>query len=127
MSPRTRAASKTEFCDPKPKLEDRALLHPPQAEELADLFKVLGNGTRLRLLHALVRSGEHCVMELADAVGMKPQAVSNQLRRLVDRGVLGSRRNGINIYYRLVDPCIRELIDRGLCLSEDSKTRRKGS
>ena len=82
------------------------------------LFKVFSNDTRLRLLHALVREEELCVGDLAEAVGMKPQAVSNQLQRLVDRGIVGSRRNGINMNYRIIDPCVAVLLERGLCLIE---------
>jgi len=82
------------------------------------LFKVFANDTRLRLLHALVREGELCVTELAEAVGMKPQAVSNQLQRLVDRGILSVRREGINMCYRIEDPCVPVLLERGICLIE---------
>jgi DNA-binding transcriptional ArsR family regulator len=88
------------------------------------VFKVLANDTRLRLLHALVRAGELSVGDLAAAVAMKPQAVSNQLQRLADRGILGSRRDGNSIIYRIVDPCVITLLDQGLCLTEDSLTRR---
>jgi DNA-binding transcriptional ArsR family regulator len=112
-------------CLPKPSLEERPLLSPEQALELVTLFKVLANDTRLRLLHAIVRQGEMGVMELAGALAMKPQAVSNQLQRLLDRGILGSRRAGINIYYRISDPCVISLLDHGLCLSEDAKARMK--
>lgn len=108
---------------PKPLLRDRALLSSEQAIALTTVFKVLANDTRLRLLHALVREGEIGVMELADLLAMKPQAISNQLTRLADRGILGYRRNGTNIYYRIVDPCVIELLDHGLCLSEDAKAR----
>jgi DNA-binding transcriptional ArsR family regulator len=111
-------------CPPKPKLGERPLLTTEQSAGLMDLFKVLANDTRLRLLHALARSGELCVSDLADAVGMKPQAVSNQLQRLVDRGILGSRRDGRSIRYRIVDPCATSLLDLGLCLAENSDTRR---
>src|SRR6476469_10834713 len=90
-------------CCAKPALEDRPLLSPIQAGGLAAVFKVLANDTRPRLLHALVRADELCVTDLAAAVGMKPQAVSNQLQRLSDLGTLGSRRDGNNVYYRLVD------------------------
>ncbi len=110
-------------CLPKPSLEERPLLSSEQALELVALFKVLANDTRLRLLHALVRQGEMGVMELAEALSMKPQAVSNQLQLLVARGILGSKRKGINIYYRIVDPCVISLLDHGLCLSEDAKAR----
>jgi DNA-binding transcriptional ArsR family regulator len=97
-------------------LERRPLMTAEQAAELMRLFKVFANDTRLRLLQALVRENELCVTDLADAVGMRPQAVSNQLQRLVDRGMLASRRDGSNIYYRVVDPCVAVLLERGLCL-----------
>ena len=96
----------------------QALLSPEQATELMRLFKVFANDTRLRLLHALVRGGELCVTDLADALGMKPQAVSNQLQRLVDRGILACRRNGSNVYYQVADPCVPVLLERGVCLIE---------
>jgi DNA-binding transcriptional ArsR family regulator len=79
------------------------------------------------MLHALVRSGELCVSDLADAVAMKPQAVSNQLQRLTDRGILGSRCHGTNIFYRIVDLCVTSLLDLGLCLNEDADSRREVS
>jgi hypothetical protein len=60
---------------------------------------------------------------LAQAVAMKPQAVSNQLQRLVDRGILGARRHGNHIYYTVIDPCVSTLLDHGLCLTEDAKER----
>jgi DNA-binding transcriptional ArsR family regulator len=84
----------------------------------------MANDTRLRLLHALVREGELGVNALAQAVGMKPQAVSNQLQRLTDRGILDSRRNGNGVLYRIVDPCVVDLLDRGWCLLADSDRRR---
>lgn len=96
---------------------------PVQAEALAELFAILAGATRLRLLHALIRSGELCTSELADAVGMKAQAVSNQLRSLVHQGILGDRRDGAYVYYRIVDPCVSDLLDLGLCLHEDSQRR----
>jgi ArsR family transcriptional regulator, lead/cadmium/zinc/bismuth-responsive transcriptional repressor len=96
---------------------------PQQATELMSVFKVLANDTRLRLLHALTQAGELSVGELAATVAMKPQAVSNQLQRLVDWGILGSRREGNNIIYRIVDPCVISLPDHGLCLTEDAYAR----
>ncbi len=122
MNPRKPEAS-LNVCLSKPLLKDRALLSSEQAIALTSVFKVLANDTRLRLLHALVREGEMGVMELADQLAMKPQAISNQLTRLADRGILGYRRNGNNIYYRVVDPCVIELLDHGLCLCEDAKAR----
>jgi len=71
----------------------------------------------------VARAGDLCVTDLAAELGMKPQAVSNQLQRLVDRGILGSMRNGLNVHYRIVDPCVTALLDRGLRLMEDAKRR----
>jgi DNA-binding transcriptional ArsR family regulator len=108
-------------CDPaKPTLVERPLLSPDQAAELMGLFKILASDNRLRLLHALVRAGELCVSDLAATVAMTPQAVSNQLQRLIDRRIVAARRQGSNIYYRLVDPCVPGLLDLGLCLAEDA-------
>jgi len=94
-----------------------------QAVELEGVFRVVANATRLRTLHALARAGELCVTDLAIAVSMTPQAVSNQLQRMVDRGILGFRRNGNNVHYRIVDSCITRILDLGLCLTEDAKRR----
>lgn len=104
---------------------DRPLLSPIQAGGLAAVFKVLANDTRLRLLHALVRSEELCVTDLAACVGMKPQAISNQLQRLSDLGIVVSRRKGTSINYRLVDLCVRSLLDQGLCLMEEVSDRKR--
>ena len=106
-------------CSATSSLKERPLLTPIQAGGLAAVFKVLANDTRLRLLHALVRADELCVTDLAGSVGMKPQAVSNQLQRLSDLGIIASRRNGNSIYYRVVDLCVRSLMDQGVCLMEE--------
>ena len=101
-------------------------MSPMQAGGLAAVFKVLANDTRLRILHALVRADELCVTELADKVGMKPQAVSNQLQRLCSLGIIQSRRAGVNVHYRVVDLCVRSLLDQGLCLTEETTRRNRG-
>jgi DNA-binding transcriptional ArsR family regulator len=116
-------SSPTHCCSPKPSLKERLLLTPIQAGGLAAVFKVLANDTRLRLLHALVRADELCVTDLAAALAMKPQAISNQLQRLSDLSILASRRNGNSIFYRVVDPCVMTLLDQGLCLVEDANDR----
>src|SRR3954465_396064 len=90
-------------CGIPPPLADRPLLSPIQAGGLAAVFKVLANDTRLRLLHALARGGEVGVSALAETVGMKAQAVSNQLQRLLDLGVVACRRDGNSVCYRVID------------------------
>lgn len=113
-------------CNPaNPELSERPLIGPPEAGRLARVFKILANDTRLRLVHALAREGELRVTDLADTVGASPQAVSNQLGRLVDLGILGSRRSGANVFYRVVDPRVTSLLDLGLCLTESPATARE--
>jgi DNA-binding transcriptional ArsR family regulator len=107
-------------CGKKTPIKKRSLLSERQTGGLETLFKVFANKTRLRLLHSLVRDEKLCVTELSKTIGMKPQAVSNQLQRLVDRGILATERNGNNVYYRIIDPCVPQLLDLGMCLLEDS-------
>ena len=122
MKRRTRSDIR-KACLPKPKLKDRELLSNEQAMELETTFKILANSSRLRLLHALARSRELSVLDLAAQVEMKPQAVSNQLQRMNGQSILASRREGNQIFYRIADPCVVKLLDRGLCLTEDSRSQ----
>lgn len=75
----------------RPALKNRPLLSFVQGVKVAALFKLLGNDTRVRLLHHIVRCGEATVTDMAAKLGMKPQAVSNQLVRLSD-GPSGGKR-----------------------------------
>lgn len=103
-----------------PALADRPLIGAADATRLSRVFKVLANDTRLRLIHALTKEGELCLTDLAATVGMRPQAVSNQVQRLADRGILASRREGSNVFYRVADPCVASLLDLGFCVTETS-------
>jgi DNA-binding transcriptional ArsR family regulator len=107
----------------RPALESRPLLSFVDAVKVMALFKVLSNDTRIRLLHHLVRSKEATVTDIAKTLGMKPQAVSNQLQRLSDTGMVASRREGNNIFYRVKNGCVAPLLDLALCLMEDDGCR----
>lgn len=106
-------------------LLDRIDLSALQIVKLKRLFKMIANETRLLILHALIRTEELCVNDIARALNMKPQAISNQLQRMADKGILGSRREGNNIYYKITDPCVPEILDRALCLIEMPNQSRK--
>ncbi len=106
-------------CSPRSPLGKRPLLSFIDAVKVMALFKVLANDTRIRLLHHLVRSGEASVTDIAKTLGMKPQAVSNQLQRLSDTRMVASRREGNSIYYRVMNGCVAPLLDLALCLMED--------
>lgn len=103
----------------KIKLKKRPFMTGDQANDLERTFKILANNTRLRLLHAFVKDGELCVTKVAVMLGMNPTAVSNQLQRLVNQGILINRRNGNHILYRILDPCVIKLMDNAWCLTED--------
>ena len=113
-------------CSARSVLANRPLLSGYQARAVEETFKVLSNATRLRILHAIVRNGELSVGKIAEGLGVKVQAVSNQLQRLTDRGIVAARRNGLQIHYRIVDPCVVSLLDRGWCLTEDVRSRAVG-
>lgn len=110
-------------CSQKPALNERPQMSAESAMQLARLFSVLASETRLKLLHALERSGELAPTALAEQLGMKIQAVSNQLQLLAARGIVSSRRDGTSVRYRINDPCIAALLDRGWCLAEDASLR----
>jgi DNA-binding transcriptional ArsR family regulator len=93
---------------PKRKLEDHAIDH---VGLMADVFSLLGDPGRLRLLLALNDGGELCVSELATRVVMDESAVSHALRLLRAYQVVGVRREGRHAYYRIVDDHVRLLID----------------
>jgi ArsR family transcriptional regulator, lead/cadmium/zinc/bismuth-responsive transcriptional repressor len=110
-------------CPAKASLRERPLLSCEQAMEMEALFAVLANDTRLRLIHEVARREEVCVIDLAEALEMKPQAVSNQLQRLSDKGIVAARRNGNNVFYRIVDHCVIILLERAVCLIEETAKR----
>ena len=112
-------------CPAKASLRARPLMSDEQALSMEGLFSVLANDTRLKLLQEIARRDEACTVELAAALEMKPQAVSNQLQRLQDKSIVAGRRDGNNVYYRIVDNCIIILLERGLCLIEETAKRQE--
>jgi DNA-binding transcriptional ArsR family regulator len=89
----------------------RKLLDLDEAEQLAVLFRLLGDRSRVRILFALAGAGELCVCDLAAAVDAAEPAVSQALRLLRTAGVVRSRRDGRMVYYRLDDEHVRLLLD----------------
>jgi ArsR family transcriptional regulator len=78
---------------------------------LARDFKALGHPVRLAILDAL-RGGEQCVCHLESALGMRQAYISQQLAVLKEAGIIQDRRDGWNMYYRVIRPDIFALIDR---------------
>lgn len=111
-------------CPAKASLKQRPRMTHEQALAVEAIFEVLANDTRLRILQEIARDDEASTTELAEALELKPQAVSNQLQRLQDRGIVASRREGNVVYYLIVDECFVILLERGLCLVEEAAKRK---
>ena len=79
---------------------------------LSDLFRVFGDGTRIRILYALFED-EVCVCDLARLLGMTQSAVSHQLRILKQARLIRSRRDGKTVFYSLADDHVRTLLEQG--------------
>src|SRR5438105_2433998 len=108
----------------RPSLSELPLLDAQQATALAVVFETLANDTRLRVLNVMAQGREVSPSHLAGMVGMKPQAISNQLKHLSDRGIIERKREGNQVYYRIIDPCVIELLERGLWLIQDATLRK---
>ena len=81
--------------------------------DLADLFKVFGDSTRLRILCALVGC-ERCVQHIAEELGMTHSAISHQLRFLKQNKLVKNRREGKTVFYSLADEHVKTIFNQGL-------------
>lgn len=80
-------------------------------ETQAQIFKMLTHPARLAILEIL-RDGEHCVCHMEAHLGLRQTYISQQLAVLREGGLIQDRRDGWNIYYRIVDPRIFEVLDQ---------------
>jgi ArsR family transcriptional regulator, lead/cadmium/zinc/bismuth-responsive transcriptional repressor len=87
------------------------LVSEDEADALAASFKLLGEPSRLRMLHALLEADELCVCDLAATVEVSETSVSHAMRLLRAAGIVRNRRDGRMIYYRLDDAHVRLLLD----------------
>lgn len=94
---------------------DRVISHMPeetQLYDLAELFKVFGDTTRIKILYVLFQS-EMCVCDIAQLLNMGQSAISHQLRVLKHAKLVKARRDGKTIFYSLADSHVRTIIDQG--------------
>jgi ArsR family transcriptional regulator, lead/cadmium/zinc/bismuth-responsive transcriptional repressor len=97
---------------------------PPDedVEQAADVFALLGDPNRLRLLLALLAGGEMCVCDLAASAGMSESATSHAVRWLRAHRIVSSpRRQGRLMYYRLEDAHVRMLLDLALAHTQHTQ------
>lgn len=106
-------------CDDIELHEDKLkLVHthmPPEEKlyDLAELFKVFGDSTRIRILFVLSMT-EMCVCDLAESLNMTASAISHQLRILKQNKLVKNRREGKTVYYSLDDDHVKAIIDQGM-------------
>ena len=81
--------------------------------DLAELFKIFGDSTRIKLLYALYES-ELCVCDLADVLGLTQSAVSHQLRLLKSSKRVKFRRDGKTVFYSLADDHVVRILSQGM-------------
>lgn len=81
--------------------------------DTADLFKVFGDTTRIKILFSLI-DNELCVTAISTLIGMSQSSVSHQLKILKDYNLVGRRRDGKTNMYYLADDHVRTIIAQGL-------------
>ena len=99
-----------------PEILDRVKPEMPDEErlyDLAELFKVFGDTTRIRILYVLFES-EMCVCDIARLLSMTQSAISHQLRLLKESKLVKNRRDGKTVYYSLADDHIRTVLNQGM-------------
>lgn len=117
MKMSSRAAPAPEEClircvDPARVAETKErLIGVDRAEEQAEVFKLLAEPGRLRMLHALADADELCVCDLAATIDGTETAVSHAMRLLRAAGVVKNRRDGRMVYYHLADDGVRVLLE----------------
>lgn len=109
--------SPEELCSLREKLARQAT----RLRRTSEHFALLAGETRLKIMHLLGETGELCVCDLATILEMTPAAVSQHLSRLRTGRMVGSRRDGMTIYYRLADTVDPEFL---LSIFRDRSPRR---
>jgi len=82
-----------------------------EIEEAADIFSILGDKTRVKIVFALSKEKELCVCDIANILGLTISAASHQLRKLRDKKVVKFRNDGNMVYYSLGDKYVENLLN----------------
>ena len=90
------------------------------AEHVAEVMKAVAHPVRLQIIE-LLEKREMCVGDIVEAVGGKQAITSQQLNMMRDKGVLGSRREGNKVFYRIENKNVTKLL---ACISDHCKVRR---
>ncbi len=77
----------------------------------AAMLKCIGHPVRLRIIELLDRTGEQNVTAIYETLGIEQAVASQHLNLMRDKGILARRRDGVNVYYRIDDPRVTQVID----------------
>ncbi|MCD8181079.1 MAG: metalloregulator ArsR/SmtB family transcription factor [Firmicutes bacterium] len=109
-------------CQYNPQIVDRLKNQIPDDDtinNLAEMFKVFGDNTRIRILWALFDK-ELCVYDIAGELGMSQSAISHQLKTLKQARLIKSRRDGKNAFYSIDDDHVKKIIEQMLIHVEEN-------
>lgn len=110
------SAEKPEFIHVHDDLVEKVYDNMPEEEilyDLAELYKVFGDSTRIKILYVLFES-EMCVYDIARLLNMTQSAISHQLKVLKQSKLVRYRREGKTVFYSLADDHVRTIIDQGM-------------
>ena len=114
--PEIREAPRCDFLFVHEEIVSRVQEQMPEEEQLfdlAELFKVFGDSTRVKILYLLFES-EMCVCDIAQLLGMTQSAISHQLQVLKKSKLVKYRREGKTVFYSLADGHVRTILDQGM-------------
>lgn len=93
-------------------MKDIKILNDEDIFELAELFKVFGDSTRMKIISALLKD-ELCVYDIANLIGASQSATSHQLRILKQSKLIKYRKDGKMVYYSLADDHVKKIFEMG--------------
>ena len=105
-----------EFIHVHEDIVEKVMKQMPEEEilyDLAELFKIFGDSTRIKILYVLFES-EMCVCDIAQLLNLSQSAVSHQLRALKQSKLVKYRREGKTVFYSLADGQVRTIMDQGM-------------
>ena len=112
----TGSAERCELMHVHQEIVDKVNQQMPEDEilfDLAELFKIFGDSTRIKILYPLFES-EMCVCDIAQLLNMTQSAISHQLQVLKKSKLVKYRRDGKTVFYSLADGHVRTIIDQGM-------------
>ena len=87
------------------------MLSAEAVQQAATMLKCIGHPVRLLIIELLDRTGEQNVKTIYERLGIEQAVASQHLNLMRDKGILASRRDGVNVFYRIEDPRVTQVID----------------